>query len=143
MAQSVKHLTLDFVSGHDLLVCGFKPRVGLCAGNAEPTWDSLSLCLCPFPHQNKSVNLKKVINSNRDNSKNSRVERESVPKVRINFQGGSSVLKVGGWGSDFVGEGVFGAHWVAEKFSGLPKPSRNHHLGVAVGQSYKQACRGN
>ena len=35
-AQSVKHLTLDFRSGHDLMVPEFKPRVRLCADSAEP-----------------------------------------------------------------------------------------------------------
>ena len=41
VAQSVKHLTLDFGSGHDLTVRGIEPRVGLCADSAEPTWDPL------------------------------------------------------------------------------------------------------
>ena len=31
VAQSVKHLTLDFGSGHDLLVHEFEPHVLLCA----------------------------------------------------------------------------------------------------------------
>ena len=39
MAQSVKHLTLDIGSGHNLMVCGIEPHVGLCAGRA---WGSLS-----------------------------------------------------------------------------------------------------
>ena len=52
-AQSVKCLTLDFCSGHDLIVRGFEPRVGLCADNTKVAWDShspsLSLPLsCPF-----------------------------------------------------------------------------------------------
>ena len=44
MAQSVKsHLrTLDFSSGHDLTVRGFRPHVGLSADSLEPPWDSLS-----------------------------------------------------------------------------------------------------
>ena len=42
MSQLVKRLTLGFGSGHDLTVCGFEPRVGLCAGSVEPAWDSLS-----------------------------------------------------------------------------------------------------
>ena len=42
MAQFVKHLTLDFGSGHDLAVCEFKLFVGLRAGSEEPAWDSLS-----------------------------------------------------------------------------------------------------
>ena len=42
VAQSVKHLTLDFSSGHDLEL-----RIGLCADSMEPAWDSLSpLPLC-------------------------------------------------------------------------------------------------
>ena len=47
VAQSVKRLTLDLGSGHDLTVREFEPRVGLCADSAEPAWDSLSLSLCP------------------------------------------------------------------------------------------------
>ena len=47
MVQSVRHLTLDFCSGHDLTVCEFEPHVGLRADNAEPAWDSLSVSL-PF-----------------------------------------------------------------------------------------------
>ena len=36
MAQSVKRSTLDFSSGHDLVVREFKPHVRLCAYDAEP-----------------------------------------------------------------------------------------------------------
>ena len=46
VAQSVKHLTLDFGSGHDLMVCEFEPCVRLCADSEEPAWDSLSPSLC-------------------------------------------------------------------------------------------------
>ena len=50
VAQSVKHLTLGFCSGHDLMVHEFKPRIGLCADSAEPAWDSLSPSLSlPLP----------------------------------------------------------------------------------------------
>ena len=42
VAQSVECLTLAFGTGHDLVVCEFKPRVGLCAYSAEPTCHSLS-----------------------------------------------------------------------------------------------------
>ena len=35
----------DFGSGHDLMVCGFKPHVRLYADSTEPAWDSLSLSL--------------------------------------------------------------------------------------------------
>ena len=50
MAQLVKYLTLDFSSGHDLMVQELKPHVRLCADRAEPAWDSLVLCLSlPLP----------------------------------------------------------------------------------------------
>ena len=45
VAQSVKRLTLDFGSGHDVTVCGFKPRVGLCAEDGACLGFSLSLSL--------------------------------------------------------------------------------------------------
>ena len=45
MAQSVKRPTLAFGSGHDLTVCEFEHRVGLCAESMDPAWDSLSLSL--------------------------------------------------------------------------------------------------
>ena len=57
VAQLVKHLTVDFGSGHDFTVCGFGPRVAFCTDRAEPALDSLflslflslSLSLCPYP----------------------------------------------------------------------------------------------
>ena len=49
VAQSIKCLTLDFGSGHDLTVCGFWPCVGLYANSAKPAWDSLSLSLSVPP----------------------------------------------------------------------------------------------
>ena len=42
VAQSVKRLTLDFGSGHDLVAHGFEPGVQLCADSTEPAWDPLS-----------------------------------------------------------------------------------------------------
>ena len=48
MVQSVKHLTLDLGSGHDLTVGKFKPRIGLCADGTKPAWDSVSPSL-PLP----------------------------------------------------------------------------------------------
>ena len=45
VAQSVKHSTLGFSSGHDLTVYELEPHIGLCAHSAEPVWDSLSLLL--------------------------------------------------------------------------------------------------
>ena len=57
MAQSVERPTLDFGSGHDLVVRKFEPYFGLSTDNAEPAWDSLSLSLSasapPSLSQNK------------------------------------------------------------------------------------------
>ena len=53
MAQSVKHPTLDIGSGHDLMVRGFEPKVGLCANSKEPGWDFLSPLSLPLPFKNK------------------------------------------------------------------------------------------
>ena len=41
-AQSVKCLSLDFGSGHDLTVLEFEPRIRLCADSAEAARDSRS-----------------------------------------------------------------------------------------------------
>ena len=51
VAQLVKHLTLGFGSGHDLMVCELKPHVTLWVDSKEPDWDSFShfLSLCPSP----------------------------------------------------------------------------------------------
>ena len=51
----------DFTSGHDLAVCGFKPRIGLCADNSA--WSLLwilcfSLSLCPSPARALSLKNK-------------------------------------------------------------------------------------
>ena len=71
MAQSVKSLTLDAGSGHNLRVHGIKPCVGLCADSAKPAWDSLSLslsapCLLTHTHSlkiNKHLQIKQNKNS--------------------------------------------------------------------------------
>ena len=47
LARSVKHLTLDFSSGHDLMVCGIEPHIRFCADSAKPAWD-FSLCVPPL-----------------------------------------------------------------------------------------------
>ena len=47
VAQVVKHLTLDFGMGHDLMFCEFES----CTDSVEPAWDSLSHSLpLPLPH---------------------------------------------------------------------------------------------
>ena len=45
MAQSVRHLALDFHSGHDLTVHRIKPCTGLCLDSTESAWDILSVFL--------------------------------------------------------------------------------------------------
>ena len=50
LAQSVEHMSLDFGSGHDLVVREFESCIGLWADSAEPFWASLSLPLSlPLP----------------------------------------------------------------------------------------------
>ena len=50
VSQSVKHLTLGFGSGHDLMVYEFETRIRLCANSTEPAWDSVSPSLsAPSP----------------------------------------------------------------------------------------------
>ena len=58
MAQSVKRLTLDLGSGHDLTVRELEPRVGLCADCTEPVWDLLSPSLSGPPPLEVSLYLK-------------------------------------------------------------------------------------
>ena len=49
MAQSFKHLILDFGSGHDLRVVRLSPASGSVLG-VEPAWDSLSPSSFLPPH---------------------------------------------------------------------------------------------
>ena len=68
MAQLVKCLTLDFGSGHDLIVHEFEPHIGLCTDSMETPWDSLSPSFsapplltnaCALSLKNKEINLKR------------------------------------------------------------------------------------
>ena len=57
----LSQLSADSSSGHDLLVCGFEPRVGLCGGSLEPgacLGFCVSLSLCPSPTHALSLSLK-------------------------------------------------------------------------------------
>ena len=45
VARSVKCMTLDFHSDHDLMVHRIEPCIGICRDSAEPAWDSHSLHL--------------------------------------------------------------------------------------------------
>ena len=58
VTQSVKHLTLDFLSGHDLVVHEFKSGLRLQTDSAEPAWDSLSSSLSVPPPLTLSFSLK-------------------------------------------------------------------------------------
>ena len=55
MAELVKHLTVDFGSGHDLTVGEFEPRVGLCTDSVEPACDSLPPSLSDLPLRSLSL----------------------------------------------------------------------------------------
>ena len=58
MAQLVKGRTLGFGSSPDLMLHEFEPCIRLCAGSAEPAWDSLSLPLpCYLPPFSLSLSL--------------------------------------------------------------------------------------
>ena len=59
MALSGKCPTVDFGSGHDLMVCGIGPCVGLCADGKELAWDSLSLSLSAPPLFAHALSLNK------------------------------------------------------------------------------------
>ena len=63
VAQSVKRLTLDFGSGHDLTVCEIESHVGLCTDSVEPAWGLLSPSLSAPPLficAQIEINLKKI-----------------------------------------------------------------------------------
>ena len=51
VAQLVKHLSLDFGSGHDPVVCEMEPHNRLCADSVDGAYlgFSLPLTLCPSP----------------------------------------------------------------------------------------------
>ena len=49
VVQLVKHLTLDFSSGHGLMVHEFKLRIRFCSDDVELAWNSVSPSLCPSP----------------------------------------------------------------------------------------------
>ena len=57
MAQSIKHPTLDFGSGH-LMVPEMKPHARLCTDSEEPAWDSLSPSIIASPLLECSLSLK-------------------------------------------------------------------------------------
>ena len=43
VAQSVKHPTLDFDSGHELILHWIKPHAGLRADSTEPAWKEIQM----------------------------------------------------------------------------------------------------
>ena len=58
MAQLVKRPTLDLHSGHDLMVQGIEPLIGLCTDSVEPAWDGLSPSLSAPPQLASVLSLK-------------------------------------------------------------------------------------
>ena len=64
MAQSIKRLTLDLGSGHDLTVREFQARIRLHADSTEPAWDSLCFSAPPLLSLSLSkinINLKTIL----------------------------------------------------------------------------------
>ena len=81
MAQLVKHLTLDFGSGHALMVCEVQPRLGRCSDSAEPAWDSLSPSLKPLPclcSLSLSVKINKLKTKQKKNLKKKKYQIETL-----------------------------------------------------------------
>ena len=62
MCQLVKHLTVDFGSGCNLMVHGLEPHVTLCSDSMEIAWDSLSPSLSAPSLLALSVSLSKYLN---------------------------------------------------------------------------------
>ena len=58
--QSVKYLTLDFGSGHDLTVRESELRSGLGADGMEPAWDSVSPSLSAPPRPAHTSKMNKL-----------------------------------------------------------------------------------
>ena len=70
MAQSVKHLTLGFSSGHDVMVHEIEPLVGLHADSTEPAWDSLPLSLLlPSSHAGHACMLARTLSFSKNELK--------------------------------------------------------------------------
>ena len=68
VAQSVKRLTLDFGSGHGLMLREIEPRIGFCEDSAEPDW-GVSLPLSPLPPLMHSLSLSLSLSLMRARSK--------------------------------------------------------------------------
>ena len=62
MAQLVPCPTLDLHLGHELIVRGFEPQVGLYADSSEPAWDSFFPSLSAPPLLMLSLSLSLKIN---------------------------------------------------------------------------------
>ena len=60
MAHSAERPTLDFGSGHDLMVREFEHRVGRCDDRADPASDSLSPSLSVPPQLAHSLSLSQI-----------------------------------------------------------------------------------
>ena len=56
VVQFLKHLTLDYGSGHHLTICESEPHIRLYADSVETVWVSLSLSLSAPPHPPHSLN---------------------------------------------------------------------------------------
>ena len=65
--RSVKCPTLDFGSGHDLMIREFQSHVGLCTDSVKPAWDSFSPSFSAPPLHSLKINkiLKMYISESR------------------------------------------------------------------------------
>ena len=57
MAESVKHLTLDLGSSHDLMVCEFQPHIGLCADSVDGAYLGFSVSSLSAPPPTRAHTL--------------------------------------------------------------------------------------
>ena len=78
MAQSVEYLTLDFGSGHDLVVHEIKPRV---ARSAQNLLGVFSLSLCSSPAHVLSVCLSVCLSISLSNKKRKNRTSETCSKI--------------------------------------------------------------
>ena len=60
MPESLKHLTLDFGSGHDVMVRGIEPHIRLRTDSVKPACDSLSPSLSALPLLVLVLSLSKI-----------------------------------------------------------------------------------
>ena len=89
VAQSVKHLALDFGSGHDFTVRVSEPHIGLFANSAKPALDSVSPSLGP-PSQASSLSVSQKISKwkkggNKENKGERRKKKTMMTQYKLKY----------------------------------------------------------